>query len=152
MAALRILRSRAFLVGPQMMTRSFLKTDNARTPYAITELHTTGQNHTTGGQSTGMMASTHWNVEHAVTLALTAAIPTAFITQHPLVDYVLAGCMTLHGHWGMEAIFADYIPGKTLPKVAHSCLLGVSALTFAGLCYFNYNDVGITKAIMMLWS
>ena len=39
----------AFLVGPQMMTRSFLKTDNARTPYAITELHTTEQNHTTGG-------------------------------------------------------------------------------------------------------
>ncbi|XP_038062472.1 succinate dehydrogenase [ubiquinone] cytochrome b small subunit B, mitochondrial-like [Patiria miniata] len=150
MAALRILRTRALLVSPQLVTRSFLKTDNARTPYAPTAVHTTPQNQNAG--QSGMMASTRWKFEHMVTLAMTAAVPTAFITQHPLLDYVLAGCLTLHGHWGMESIFLDYMPGKTLPKVANSCLFGVSVLTFAGLCYFNYNDVGITKAIMMLWS
>ena len=52
----------------------------------------------------------------------------------------------------MEQVFLDYVHGETMSKVANASLFAISALSFAGLCYFNYNDVGLTKAVMMLWS
>lgn len=52
---------------------------------------------------------------------------------------------------GIGQVITDYVHGDTLPKAAKAGLLAVSALTFAGLCYFNYHDVGICRAVAMLW-
>lgn len=52
---------------------------------------------------------------------------------------------------GLGQVVIDYVHGDTLEKAAKAGLLAVSALTFAGLCYFNYHDVGICRAVAMLW-
>lgn len=53
---------------------------------------------------------------------------------------------------GLGQVITDYVHGETPIKVANTGLYILSAVTFAGLCYFNYNDVGICKAVAMLWS
>lgn len=79
-------------------------------------------------------------------------LPAAYLYPGAAVDYSLAAALTLHGHWGLGQVVTDYVKGDTLFKVANTGLFALSALTFAGLCYFNYHDVGITKAVAMLWS
>ncbi|GAB5577077.1 succinate dehydrogenase [ubiquinone] cytochrome b small subunit [Prionailurus iriomotensis] len=54
-------------------------------------------------------------------------------------------------HWGLGQVVTDYVHGDALQKTAKAGVLALSALTFAGLCYFNYHDVGICKAVAMLW-
>ncbi|KAK2099470.1 hypothetical protein P7K49_020818 [Saguinus oedipus] len=52
---------------------------------------------------------------------------------------------------GLGQVVTDYVHGDAAQKAAKAGLLALSALTFAGLCYFNYHDVGICKAVAMLW-
>lgn len=53
---------------------------------------------------------------------------------------------------GLGQVITDYVHGDTSIKLANTGLYVLSAVTFAGLCYFNYHDVGICKAVAMLWS
>lgn len=52
---------------------------------------------------------------------------------------------------GLGQVATDYVQASALQKAAKAGILALSALTFAGLCYFNYHDVGICKAVAMLW-
>ena len=52
---------------------------------------------------------------------------------------------------GVGQVLTDYIHGSTMPKVSKGVWLAVSILQFVGLCYFNYADVGICKAVSMIW-
>lgn len=52
---------------------------------------------------------------------------------------------------GLGQVVTDYVHGDAPQKAVKAGLLAVSALTFAGLCYFNYHDVGICRAVAMLW-
>uniref|UniRef100_A0A8B9EAR4 Succinate dehydrogenase [ubiquinone] cytochrome b small subunit n=1 Tax=Anser cygnoides TaxID=8845 RepID=A0A8B9EAR4_ANSCY len=97
-------------------------------------------------------ASLHWTGERAVSVLLLGLLPAAYLCPGPAVDYSLAAALTLHGHWGLGQVITDYVHGETPIKVANTGLYILSAVTFAGLCYFNYNDVGICKAVAMLWS
>ncbi|KAM9175306.1 succinate dehydrogenase [ubiquinone] cytochrome b small subunit, mitochondrial isoform 1-T1 [Mergus octosetaceus] len=97
-------------------------------------------------------ASLHWTSERAVSVLLLGLLPAAYLCPGPAVDYSLAAALTLHGHWGLGQVITDYVHGETPIKVANTGLYILSAVTFAGLCYFNYNDVGICKAVAMLWS
>lgn len=60
------------------------------------------------------------------------------------------GCLS--SHRGIGQVLTDYVHGEAKIKMANAGLFLLSTLTFAGLCYFNYNDVGICKAIALLWS
>lgn len=53
---------------------------------------------------------------------------------------------------GIGQVLTDYVHGDSKVKIANAGLFLMSTVTFAGLCYFNYNDVGICKAIALLWS
>ncbi|XP_071957711.1 succinate dehydrogenase [ubiquinone] cytochrome b small subunit A, mitochondrial-like isoform X2 [Antedon mediterranea] len=112
-----------------------------------TTLHTSSQRH-----SAGMMSSTHWKAERVISVGLLAVIPAALAFPNPALDYTLAASLVLHAHWGMEQVFTDYVHGPSLPKVVNASLLFASSVAFASLCYFNYNDVGLAKAIAMFWS
>jgi succinate dehydrogenase (ubiquinone) membrane anchor subunit len=81
-----------------------------------------------------------------------AIIPASLIIESAPTDYLLAASLTLHAHWGLSAILTDYIHGRTLPKFAFAVLYATSALVLAGLCYFNYNDIGLTKAVKKIWA
>ncbi|KAK7084289.1 hypothetical protein SK128_017761 [Halocaridina rubra] len=97
----------------------------------------------------------HWTAERILSGILMGAIPLAIVYPTPSVEYVLALSMTLHSHWGVEAIVVDYVRpsvfGKIIPKLAVGAVYGLSFLTLGGLCYFIYTDVGIINAIKLLW-
>lgn len=97
-------------------------------------------------------ASAHWTSERIVSVALLGLFPAAYIYPGSVMDYSLAAAITLHGHWGLGQIVTDYVHGEAKVKLARIGLQILSAVTFAGLCYFNYHDVGICKAVAMLWS
>ncbi|XP_058049959.1 succinate dehydrogenase [ubiquinone] cytochrome b small subunit, mitochondrial [Ahaetulla prasina] len=97
-------------------------------------------------------ASLHWTSERAVSILLLGLLPAAYLYPGAAVDYSLAATLTLHGHWGLGQLLTDYVHGKSSIKLANTGLYLLSAVTFAGLCYFNYHDVGICRAVAMLWS
>ncbi|XP_014681531.1 PREDICTED: succinate dehydrogenase [ubiquinone] cytochrome b small subunit A, mitochondrial-like [Priapulus caudatus] len=98
----------------------------------------------------------HWKAEKYLALGLLGLVPTALFVQHAAIDYALAAAMILHGHWGMKAIIDDYAhqgkKGRAATPFWTNLSIGVSAFTFATLCYFNYNDVGICGAVRLLWT
>lgn len=96
--------------------------------------------------------SKQWNMEHLTTIALLGTIPAALVLENPVVDSVLAVLLSAHVFWGLECIITDYVHGPTLPKVAMGSLYAVMALTLTGLLYFNYKDIGISKAVKKVWS
>ncbi|KAL2807090.1 succinate dehydrogenase [ubiquinone] cytochrome b small subunit, mitochondrial isoform a precursor, partial [Daubentonia madagascariensis] len=96
-------------------------------------------------------ASLHWTSERVVSVLLLGLLPAAYLNPCSAMDYSLAAAITLHSHWGLGQVVTDYVHGDTSQKAAKAGLLALSALTFAGLCYFNYHDVGICKAVAMLW-
>lgn len=96
-------------------------------------------------------ASLHWTSERVVSVLLLGLIPAGYLNPCSVVDYSLAAALTLHSHWGIGQVVTDYVHGDALQKATKAGLLAVSALTFAGLCYFNYHDVGICRAVAMLW-
>lgn len=96
-------------------------------------------------------ASLHWTGERVVSVLLLGLLPAAYLNPCSAVDYSLAAALALHSHWGLGQIVTDYVHGEALQRTAKAGLLALSALTFAGLCYFNYHDVGICKAVAMLW-
>ncbi|XP_059722992.1 succinate dehydrogenase [ubiquinone] cytochrome b small subunit, mitochondrial [Haemorhous mexicanus] len=104
------------------------------------------------GHGGSKAASLHWTGERAVSVLLLGLLPAAYLCPGPAVDYSLAAALTLHGHWGLGQVITDYVHGDVPIKVANTGLYILSALTFAGLCHFNYHDVGICKAVAMLWS
>ncbi|XP_034723402.1 succinate dehydrogenase [ubiquinone] cytochrome b small subunit B, mitochondrial [Etheostoma cragini] len=97
-------------------------------------------------------ASLHWTAERVLSIMLLAMGPAAYLNPCPVIDYSLAAALTLHGHWGLGQVVTDYVHGDTKIKIANAGLFLLSTVTFAGLCFFNYNDVGICKAIALLWS
>ena len=96
-------------------------------------------------------ASLHWTSERVVSVLLLGLLPAADLNPCSARDYSLAAALTLHGHWGLGQVVTDYVHGDALQKAPKAELLALSALTFAGLCYFNYHDVGICKAVATLW-
>ncbi|VFV27133.1 succinate dehydrogenase [Lynx pardinus] len=104
-------------------------------------------NHHAGSKA----SSLHWTGERVVSVLLLGLIPAAYLNPSSAMDYSLAAALTLHSHWGLGQVVTDYVHGDALQKTTKAGVLALSALTFAGLCYFNYHDVGICKAVAMLW-
>ncbi|XP_006890843.1 PREDICTED: succinate dehydrogenase [ubiquinone] cytochrome b small subunit, mitochondrial [Elephantulus edwardii] len=96
-------------------------------------------------------ASLHWTGERVVSVFLLGLLPAAYLNPCSAMDYSLAAALTIHSHWGLGQVVTDYVHGDASQKAAKAGLLALSALTFAGLCYFNYHDVGICRAVAMLW-
>jgi len=96
-----------------------------------------------------------WTAERVLSVGLLAAIPAAVLVPTPAVETVLALSLTLHSHWGIEALVHDYVRpaifGAWIPRISVALVYGISAMTFAGLCFFVWADVGIVNAVAMLW-
>ncbi|KAG7282271.1 hypothetical protein CRUP_033798 [Coryphaenoides rupestris] len=96
--------------------------------------------HNVNAGSGSNAASLHWTGERLVSVLLLALGPAAYFYPGPVVDYSLAGALTLHGHWGIGQVLTDYVHGDAKIRMANAGLFLLSTVTFAGLCYFNYND------------
>ncbi|XP_051965524.1 succinate dehydrogenase [ubiquinone] cytochrome b small subunit B, mitochondrial-like [Xyrauchen texanus] len=118
-------------------------------PYLVSaKIHGTPSNYASGTKG----ASLHWTGERALSVILLGLMPVAYYFPGPAIDYSLAAALTLHGHWGIGQVLTDYVHGDFKVKAANASLFILSTVTFAGLCYFNYHDVGICKAVALLWS
>lgn len=94
----------------------------------------------------------HWKNERILSIVLLASIPASVIMENPITDYLLGATLILHGYWGLHTIFTDYIKGVNLPKIAMGSLRMLAIIGFLGLCYFNYYDMGLGKAIKRVWA
>jgi len=96
-----------------------------------------------------------WTAEKVVSGVLLPVIPLALMFPTPALDYLMAFAITIHSHWGIEAIVVDYIResvfGPVIPKLGVALVYALSAATLGGLFYFTYSDVGLSNAIRMLW-
>ncbi|XP_075047177.1 succinate dehydrogenase [ubiquinone] cytochrome b small subunit, mitochondrial isoform X2 [Mixophyes fleayi] len=137
---------RAFAFGKSFLIRPAAVFPQDRPSLQAFQIHLSQNRH--GSKA----ASLHWTSERALSVVLLGLIPAAYMYPGAAMDYSLAAALTLHGHWGFGQVLTDYVHGDTKVKLANIGLLALSSLTFAGLCYFNYNDVGICKAVTMLWS
>ncbi|XP_063799265.1 succinate dehydrogenase [ubiquinone] cytochrome b small subunit, mitochondrial [Pseudophryne corroboree] len=138
--------SRAFAFGKPFLIRPAAILPQDRPSLQAFPIHVSPNRH--GSKA----ASLHWTSERALSVVLLGLIPAAYMYPGGAMDYSLAAALTLHGHWGFGQVVTDYVHGDSKVKLANFGLLALSSLTFAGLCYFNYNDVGICKAVAMLWS
>ncbi|KAK2847497.1 hypothetical protein Q5P01_010496 [Channa striata] len=122
-------------------------------PYLLTaRIHASQALNSSAAGSGSKAASLHWTAERALSVLLLAVGPVAYFNPGPVMDFSLAAALTLHGHWGLGQVLRDYVHGDTTFKIAKAGLFLLSTITFSGLCYFNYSDVGICKAIALLWS
>ncbi|XP_043094610.1 succinate dehydrogenase [ubiquinone] cytochrome b small subunit A, mitochondrial [Puntigrus tetrazona] len=113
-----------------------------------------GRIHTTSAHSTlssSRAASKHWTGERVLSIVLLGMAPAAYLCPGPLLDYCIAAALTLHGHWGIGQVLTDYVHGGAKVKLAKAGVLLLSTATFFALCHFNYHDVGLCKAVAMLW-
>ncbi|CAD5119916.1 unnamed protein product [Dimorphilus gyrociliatus] len=93
----------------------------------------------------------HWKKERYVMLALLPTIPAALIYPNAICDFALVTAMVLHSHWRLSGVAEDYIHGFP-GKIAQPLVLFLSICAFGSLCYLNYNDVGFSNAVRMLYS
>uniref|UniRef100_A0A6P8PIE5 Succinate dehydrogenase [ubiquinone] cytochrome b small subunit n=1 Tax=Geotrypetes seraphini TaxID=260995 RepID=A0A6P8PIE5_GEOSA len=138
-----------FLLNRHLLTRHRFAAVSLQNCPALTSQFNISPNRHAGGSKA---ASLHWTSERVVSVVLLGLLPAAYYFPGPAADYSLAAALTLHGHWGLGQVLTDYVHGDLKVKLANVGLFGMSAVTFAGLCYFNYHDVGICKAVAMLWS
>jgi len=108
-----------------------------------------------------MTASQHWTWERVMSIATLGIVPVAFVANHPVTDSLLALSTVIHAHWGLEAITIDYLCRPLIMNKPVSPIVGkvgialvylLSIITLAACIHFNFNDVGLTKAIKMYWA
>uniref|UniRef100_A0A2I3H6X9 Succinate dehydrogenase [ubiquinone] cytochrome b small subunit n=1 Tax=Nomascus leucogenys TaxID=61853 RepID=A0A2I3H6X9_NOMLE len=133
------------LCGAQRGRALLLRTPMVR-PAHISHIHLSPSHH-----SGSKAAPLHLTSERVVSVLLLGLLPAAYLNPCFAMDCSLAATLILHGHWGLGQVVTGYVHGDTSQKAAKAGLLALSALTFAGLCYFNYHDVGICKGVAMLW-
>uniref|UniRef100_A0A8C5Q4B5 Succinate dehydrogenase [ubiquinone] cytochrome b small subunit n=1 Tax=Leptobrachium leishanense TaxID=445787 RepID=A0A8C5Q4B5_9ANUR len=138
---------RVFAINKSLLVRPVAVLQQDRLALPTSHIHLSSNR-----QAASKAASLHWTSERALSVVLLSLLPAAYLYPGPAVDYSLAATLALHGHWGLGQVVTDYVHGDLKFKLASTGLFALSALTFAGLCYFNYHDVGICKAVAMLWS
>ncbi|PAV84499.1 hypothetical protein WR25_25248 [Diploscapter pachys] len=97
--------------------------------------------------------SMHFKIERIWAAGMVPIIPAAYFIHNPVMDALLTIALTMHIHWGVQGVIADYarpfVLGAGPAKLANMSLYLLTGLLLAGLLHFNTNDVGITKAFEM---
>jgi len=93
----------------------------------------------------------HWTNERYVAVALVPLIPAALAFPNIVLDTALCSAMLLHVHWRLSGVAQDYIHGAAYPIFKY-LVLALSVISFGSLCYFNYTDVGFSRAVRLIYS
>ena len=96
---------------------------------------------------------------HKLNLALIGLGPLALLLSpsalNTPIDLLLGVMIPLHGHIGGNDVITDY--GKKVTKapwfdaMLRKGLLGVTVVTFLGLCKLNLQGPGVTEAFKSVW-
>lgn len=88
-------------------------------------------------------------------ILLAGLVPTGLILEQDsklrlAADVGLATVLPLHSHVSLNYVLADYVP-KHLQGAARWGVLGLTAVTFAGLMKLNVTGRGVTQTVKDLW-
>ncbi|CAL8104414.1 unnamed protein product [Calicophoron daubneyi] len=104
----------------------------------------------------GMLPSVHWTIERVVMASMVPLYPAAIFLDTPVMNFLVVATVSLHAYWGLGGVISDYAMerryGPKLMPLLKTIWLILCSTGFAGLLYFNYNDVGFVKAVKKLWS
>eukprot|EP00470_Lotharella_oceanica_P002030 CAMPEP_0170167052 /NCGR_PEP_ID=MMETSP0040_2-20121228/565_1 /TAXON_ID=641309 /ORGANISM="Lotharella oceanica, Strain CCMP622" /LENGTH=154 /DNA_ID=CAMNT_0010404955 /DNA_START=43 /DNA_END=507 /DNA_ORIENTATION=+ len=95
------------------------------------------------------------DIHHKANIALTVALPTAFILSPSFLAYpfdlALGVTIPVHSHICLNLVAEDYVPRGT-PRSAAKLLIGVvTFITAFGLLKVNLCGPGITESVKSLW-
>ncbi|CAD6194387.1 unnamed protein product [Caenorhabditis auriculariae] len=94
--------------------------------------------------------STHFKIERYWAAGMLPILPASYFIHGPVMDAVLTVAITLHVHWGIQGVMADYgrpyVIGDAAAKAGKISVYILTGLLLAGLLHFNTNDVGLTRA------
>merc|ERR1712170_125958 len=96
--------------------------------------------------------TSHWKQERILSAVLVPVIPIALVYPNMITDFLLTSTIMLHTHWGFQVFISDYFHGPILPRVLRTLMMVFSSAAFGGLLYLNYNDIGFSRAILMLFA
>lgn len=91
----------------------------------------------------------HWKLERVVAIAMLAIIPGSFVFDSAFMNYLLAGSLAIHAHWGWSLIENDakremfiscrngYSSVGLLPKTSVTTS-ECSSIYFDGNCFWRF--------------
>jgi succinate dehydrogenase (ubiquinone) membrane anchor subunit len=79
-------------------------------------------------------------------------VPFAYFFPGDVANYMLAIAFPIHNHMGFDAVLTDYLPNDTVRKAAWTINWSLGGATVAGLCHYNYTDIGVCAAMGKLWA
>eukprot|EP00873_Tetraselmis_striata_P037688 jgi/Tetstr1/457952/TSEL_044465.t1 len=86
---------------------------------------------------------------------LAVSLPVALLapegsTPEKAADYTMAVSIPLHSHVAMNAIISDYAPAA-VAGISRVGVLGMSAITLAGLLKMTGHGAGVSACMKTLW-
>ncbi|CAH8443483.1 unnamed protein product [Dicrocoelium dendriticum] len=103
-----------------------------------------------------MLPSVHWTIERVIAVGMLPLYPIALYVDGPIMNLILASAVTMHAYWGLDGVIKDYAferrYGPALMPILQTFWKAFCAVGFAGLLYFNYNDVGFITGVKKLWA
>lgn len=92
---------------------------------------------------------------HTSSYALAGLIPAGLVSPEggvlaKVADVGLAAAIPFHTHVGLNLVVSDYVP-RALQMPARFGVLGLSAITFAGLLKLSLLGNGVTGSLKDLW-
>ena len=135
-----------------MKKTSVLFTNQTRPQLNPVHLTQSVLNNLVRASSSSTSHGTHWKLERVLAMSLLLLLPISIKSEHPIADYLISAALITHSTFGLKMIVTDYVHGPTAPKVGVALVYLLSVVAFAGLCYFNYTDIGVIKAVKKLWT
>ncbi|KAF6767966.1 hypothetical protein AHF37_10012 [Paragonimus kellicotti] len=104
----------------------------------------------------GMLPSIHWTIERIVAVSMLPLYPIALYVDGPAMNFIVVSSVSMHAYWGLDGVIRDYAferrYGPALMPILRTIWALFCATGFAGLLYFNYNDIGFITAVKKLWA
>ncbi|TNN13100.1 Succinate dehydrogenase [ubiquinone] cytochrome b small subunit isoform 2 [Schistosoma japonicum] len=107
-------------------------------------------------QKTGLLPSVHWTIERIIATGMLPLYPIALYMDTPIMNFIVVTAVSMHSYWGFDGVIKDYAferrYGPALMPILRTLWKIMSGCGFAGLLYFNFNDVGFITAVKKLWA
>ncbi|CAH8449969.1 unnamed protein product [Schistosoma turkestanicum] len=107
-------------------------------------------------QRTGLLPSYHWTFERVLAVGMLPLYPIALYMDTPMMNFIVVTAVSMHSYWGFDGVIKDYAferrYGPALMPILRTLWKLMAGCGFAGLLYFNFNDVGFISAVKKLWA
>ncbi|CAH8474472.1 hypothetical protein MS3_00001777 [Schistosoma haematobium] len=107
-------------------------------------------------QRTGLLPSYHWTFERILAASMLPLYPVALYMDTPMMNFIVVTAVSMHSYWGFDGVIKDYAferrYGPALMPILRTLWKVMAGCGYAGLLYFNFNDIGFISAVKKLWA